>query len=86
VPPSDQDPSCCERWSLQRDRIYAPYGLFTHFRFRGKTDSAEDEPIPNADAPGPAAGKTLYLRDTDFWARRFYVKSSPREAERRLFR
>jgi phosphatidylserine/phosphatidylglycerophosphate/cardiolipin synthase-like enzyme len=60
--------------------------LFTHFRFRGKTETSEDEPIPNADAPGPPAGKKLYLRDTDFWARRFYVKNSPREAERRLFR
>lgn len=59
--------------------------LFTHFRFRGKTETADDEPIPNADAPGPPGGKRLYLRDTDFWARRFYVKNSPREAERRLF-
>jgi phosphatidylserine/phosphatidylglycerophosphate/cardiolipin synthase-like enzyme len=60
--------------------------LFTHFRFRGKTKTAPNRPIPNADAPGPPAGKKLYLRETDFWARRFYVKNSPREAERRLFR
>lgn len=60
--------------------------LFTHFRFRGKTKTQDNEMIPNADAPGAPAGKKLYLRDSDFWARRFYVKNSPREAERRLFR
>jgi len=61
--------------------------LFTHFRFRGKTDTPANKPIPNADAPGPPAGKKkLYLRDTDHWARRFYIKNSPRERERLLFR
>ncbi len=60
--------------------------LFTHFRFRGKTESREDQPIPNADTPGAPGGKKVYLRETDYWARRFYFKNSPREAERRLFR
>jgi phosphatidylserine/phosphatidylglycerophosphate/cardiolipin synthase-like enzyme len=60
--------------------------LFTHFRFRGKTETPDDEPIPSREAPGPPPRRKLYLRDTDRWARRFYVKNSPREAERRLFR
>jgi phosphatidylserine/phosphatidylglycerophosphate/cardiolipin synthase-like enzyme len=60
--------------------------LFTHFRFRGKTKAPRTAPIPSADSPGPPAGTKLYLRDTDYWARRFYFKNTPREAERRLFR
>jgi phosphatidylserine/phosphatidylglycerophosphate/cardiolipin synthase-like enzyme len=60
--------------------------LFTHFRFRGKTNTRETQPIPSRDTPGPPAGKKLYLRDSDAWARRFYVKDSPREKERLLFR
>ena len=59
--------------------------LFTHFRFRAKTARADDEPIPGADAPAPAPAKNHYLRPTDAWARRFYVKNSPRTAERKLF-
>jgi phosphatidylserine/phosphatidylglycerophosphate/cardiolipin synthase-like enzyme len=60
--------------------------LFTHFRFRGKTNTRDTQPIPSSDTPGPPAGKKLYLRDNDTWARRFYVKDSPREKERLLFR
>jgi phosphatidylserine/phosphatidylglycerophosphate/cardiolipin synthase-like enzyme len=59
--------------------------LFTHFRFRGKTKTPQTRPIPDADSPGPPAGKKLYLRETDHWARRFYVANSPRDAERRFF-
>ena len=59
--------------------------LFTHFRFRGKANVREDQPIPGEDAPGAPPDKR-HLRETDAWARRFYVKNSPREAERRLFR
>jgi phosphatidylserine/phosphatidylglycerophosphate/cardiolipin synthase-like enzyme len=60
--------------------------LFTHFRFRGVTKTPH-----HARAPGPDnrasdhAGKR-YLRDSDSWAKRFYVKNSPRAKERELFR
>jgi hypothetical protein len=58
--------------------------LFTHFRFRGKTKTANAELAPGPD--NPKVRKTLYLRDDDSWARRFFVKNSPREKERLLFR
>jgi phosphatidylserine/phosphatidylglycerophosphate/cardiolipin synthase-like enzyme len=60
--------------------------LFTHFRFRAKTNTTQNQPIPSADAPGPPRGKKLYLRETDYWARRFYYENSARKGERELFR
>ncbi len=61
--------------------------VFTHFRFRGKTKTDERRTIPSADVPGAPRGKAkLYLRETDAWARRFYVAGSTRERERLLFR
>ena len=60
--------------------------LFTHFRFRGKTNTSRNQPIPSADVPGPPRGTKLYLRDTDYWARRFYYENSARKRERELFR
>jgi hypothetical protein len=55
--------------------------LFTHFRFRGKVQE-HDETVHKSAQPLP---KKLYLRDSDRWARRFYVKDSPREKERLFF-
>jgi phosphatidylserine/phosphatidylglycerophosphate/cardiolipin synthase-like enzyme len=55
--------------------------LFTHFRFRGKVQE-HDETVHKSAEPLP---KKLYLRDSDRWARRFYVKDSPREKERLFF-
>lgn len=60
--------------------------LFTHFRFRAKTNTSENQPIPSPDVPGAPQGSKLYLRDTDYWARRFYYENSPRKHERELFR
>jgi phosphatidylserine/phosphatidylglycerophosphate/cardiolipin synthase-like enzyme len=60
--------------------------LFTHFRFRGKTRAPNHQPAPGPANPTPAKPGKLYLRDDDSWARRFYVKGSPREKERLLFR
>jgi phosphatidylserine/phosphatidylglycerophosphate/cardiolipin synthase-like enzyme len=59
--------------------------LFTHFRFRGKTNTANHELAPGPGNPTPHQHGKLYLRDDDSWARRFYVKDSPREKERLLF-
>ena len=66
--------------------------LFTHFRFRGHTKTPSDHPAPGPTtprrllAPSTRAKGKLYLRDDDSWARGFYVKGSPREKERLLFR
>jgi phosphatidylserine/phosphatidylglycerophosphate/cardiolipin synthase-like enzyme len=57
--------------------------LFTHFRFRAKTKTPATKPAPG---PGVATKKTLYLDETDKWARRFFVKNAPRTRERELFR
>jgi phosphatidylserine/phosphatidylglycerophosphate/cardiolipin synthase-like enzyme len=57
--------------------------LFTHFRFRAKTKTPTTKPAPG---PGVATKKTLYLDETDKWARRFFVKNAPRTRERELFR
>ena len=54
--------------------------LFTHFRFRGKVQEHD-----KATEKSATSRKKLYLRDTDAWARRFYVKNSPREKERLFF-
>jgi phosphatidylserine/phosphatidylglycerophosphate/cardiolipin synthase-like enzyme len=65
--------------------------LFTHFRFRGHTKTPNTYPAPGPGTPNSAlapqtkAKGKLYLDDTDRWARRFYVKDSPREKERLLF-
>jgi phosphatidylserine/phosphatidylglycerophosphate/cardiolipin synthase-like enzyme len=66
--------------------------LFTHFRFRGHTKSPPTHPAPGPGTPKAALAAStkakgkLYLHDTDAWARPFYVKDSPREKERLLFR
>jgi phosphatidylserine/phosphatidylglycerophosphate/cardiolipin synthase-like enzyme len=66
--------------------------LFTHFRFRGHTKSTPTRPAPGpgtpraALAPATKATGKLHLYDSDVWARPFYVKGSPREKERLLFR
>lgn len=60
--------------------------LFTHFRFRAKTNTSKSQPIPSPDVPGHPRGRKLYLRETDYWARRFYYENSPRKQERELFR
>ncbi|HMJ00714.1 MAG TPA: hypothetical protein VK488_12825 [Gaiellaceae bacterium] len=66
--------------------------LFTHFRFRGHTKTPTTHPAPGPGvttaqlAPSTKARGTLYLKDDDSWARGFYVKDSPREKERLLFR
>jgi phosphatidylserine/phosphatidylglycerophosphate/cardiolipin synthase-like enzyme len=62
--------------------------LFTHFRFRGKTETPDDEPAPGPGGPTatPSRSGKKYLWNDDGWARRFYVKDSPREKERQLFR
>jgi phosphatidylserine/phosphatidylglycerophosphate/cardiolipin synthase-like enzyme len=62
--------------------------LFTHFRFRGKTETPDDEPAPGPDGPTATSSRSgkKYLWNDDGWARRFYVKDSPREKERQLFR
>lgn len=66
--------------------------LFTHFRFRGHTKTPNTHPAPGPGtpkaqlAPSTKAKGTLYLKEDDSWARGFYVKDSPREKERLLFR
>jgi phosphatidylserine/phosphatidylglycerophosphate/cardiolipin synthase-like enzyme len=60
--------------------------LFTHFRFRAKTKTPKEEPAPGPTNPTPRSTTKLYLRDDDSWARRFFVKDSPRQKERLLFR
>jgi hypothetical protein len=66
--------------------------LFTHFRFRGHTKTPPTHPAPGPGVPRAALAPAtkqdgkLYLHDSDAWARRFYVKDSPREKERLLFR
>lgn len=66
--------------------------LFTHFRFRGHTKTPSTHPAPGPGVPKAqlaastkAKGK-LHLKPNDMWARGFYVKDSPREKERLLFR
>jgi phosphatidylserine/phosphatidylglycerophosphate/cardiolipin synthase-like enzyme len=59
--------------------------LFTHFRFRAKTETPKNQPIPSVENPGPPMARKLYLRETDYWARRFYYENSPRTKERELF-
>jgi phosphatidylserine/phosphatidylglycerophosphate/cardiolipin synthase-like enzyme len=60
--------------------------LFTHFRFRAMTRTPNERPAPGPLAPSPPRRGRRYLRNDDSWARRFYVKDSPREKERLLFR
>jgi phosphatidylserine/phosphatidylglycerophosphate/cardiolipin synthase-like enzyme len=60
--------------------------VFTHFQFRGKTQTSKHQPHPAPDITRPANAKKLYLQDTDRWARRFYIKDAPRSKERLLFR
>jgi phosphatidylserine/phosphatidylglycerophosphate/cardiolipin synthase-like enzyme len=66
--------------------------LFTHFRFRGHTKSTPTRPAPGpgipkaALAPSTKASGRLHLRNSDVWTRPYYVKGSPREKERLLFR
>lgn len=59
--------------------------LFTHFRFRGKTKTPPREPAPSPAVRGGPKHTRLYLRDSDEWARRFFVPGSPELKERRLF-
>jgi hypothetical protein len=59
--------------------------LFTHFRFRGMTKTPAHKRAPGPGNPTPRRPGKRYLRETDAWARRFYVSGSPREQERRLF-
>jgi hypothetical protein len=66
--------------------------VFTHFRFRGHTRSPATHPAPGPDtskralAPATRTRGKLHLYDSDVWARPYYVKGSPREKERLLFR
>jgi phosphatidylserine/phosphatidylglycerophosphate/cardiolipin synthase-like enzyme len=66
--------------------------VYSHFRFRGHTKSPPTHPAPGPDtskralAPATKTTGKLYLRDSDVWARPYYVKGSPREKERLLFR
>jgi hypothetical protein len=59
--------------------------LFNHFRLRGRAKPPKSKVAPGPAAP-PEVRKKLYLKDTDRWAKRFYVKGSPEEKERLLFR
>jgi phosphatidylserine/phosphatidylglycerophosphate/cardiolipin synthase-like enzyme len=59
--------------------------LFNHYRLRGKADPKPDELEPG---PGtsPAERGRLHLKETDEWARPFFVAGSPEAKERELFR
>jgi hypothetical protein len=58
--------------------------LFNHFRLRGKARTPRAEFEPGAVA-GRRQRARLYLRETDEWARPFYVDGSPEAKERLLF-
>jgi phosphatidylserine/phosphatidylglycerophosphate/cardiolipin synthase-like enzyme len=61
--------------------------LFTHYQFRAKTNTPDDQasPGPHEAETGPSPADRLVLKETDEWARRFYVDGSPEQKERELF-